>query len=31
MAFHAVVPRFAGPESVLLATGILGATVMPHV
>ncbi|MBE3599760.1 MAG: Nramp family divalent metal transporter [Limnochordaceae bacterium] len=28
---HAVVPSFAGPESVLLATGILGATVMPHV
>lgn len=28
---HAVVPRFAGPESVLLASGILGATVMPHV
>ncbi|MFN3337410.1 MAG: Nramp family divalent metal transporter, partial [Thermomicrobium sp.] len=27
----AVLPRFAGPESVLLATGILGATVMPHV
>ncbi|MGB3684163.1 MAG: Nramp family divalent metal transporter [Rubrobacteraceae bacterium] len=26
-----VVPRFAGAESVLLATGILGATVMPHV
>lgn len=24
-------PRFAGPESVLLAAGILGATVMPHV
>jgi len=24
-------PRFAGTESVLLATGILGATVMPHV
>lgn len=24
-------PRFAGAESVLLATGILGATVMPHV
>jgi len=24
-------PRFAGPQSVLLATGILGATVMPHV
>lgn len=28
--FHAVVPQFAGPESVLLAAGILGATVMPH-
>jgi manganese transport protein len=28
---HAVVPGFAGTESVLLATGILGATVMPHV
>ncbi len=28
--FHAVVPQFAGAESVLLATGILGATVMPH-
>ena len=27
----AVTPRFAGSESVLLATGILGATVMPHV
>jgi manganese transport protein len=25
------VPRFAGSDSVLLATGILGATVMPHV
>jgi manganese transport protein len=25
-----VVPRFSGAESVLLATGILGATVMPH-
>ncbi len=31
VAFHAVVPKFSGPESVLLATGILGATVMPHV
>jgi manganese transport protein len=31
VAFHAIVPQFAGPESVLLATGILGATVMPHV
>jgi manganese transport protein len=29
--YHSVVPQFAGPESVLLATGILGATVMPHV
>jgi manganese transport protein len=29
--FHAVVPQFSGAESVLLATGILGATVMPHV
>lgn len=28
--FHAVVPQFSGVESVLLATGILGATVMPH-
>jgi manganese transport protein len=26
----AVVPRFSGTESVLLAAGILGATVMPH-
>jgi manganese transport protein len=26
----AVVPRFSGTESILLATGILGATVMPH-
>jgi manganese transport protein len=29
--YHAVVPGFAGTESILLATGILGATVMPHV
>jgi manganese transport protein len=28
---HLVVPGFSGTESVLLATGILGATVMPHV
>jgi manganese transport protein len=28
---HLVTPSFAGRESVLLATGILGATVMPHV
>lgn len=26
-----LVPRFDGPQSLLLATGILGATVMPHV
>jgi manganese transport protein len=31
IAYHAVVPTFRGTESVLLATGILGATVMPHV
>ncbi|MEK7367122.1 MAG: Nramp family divalent metal transporter, partial [candidate division NC10 bacterium] len=31
LAFHAVVPEFSGTESVRLATGILGATVMPHV
>lgn len=29
--YHSVVPMFDGPESVLLAAGILGATVMPHV
>jgi hypothetical protein len=28
--YHSVVPQFSGPESVLLATGILGATVMSH-
>ncbi len=28
--FHAVVPQFSGTESIVLATGILGATVMPH-
>jgi manganese transport protein len=27
---HAVVPSFSGPSSILIATGILGATVMPH-
>ena len=30
LAYNAVVPHFAGTESILLATGILGATVMPH-
>jgi manganese transport protein len=28
--FHTVVPQLKGPESVLLAVGIIGATVMPH-
>jgi manganese transport protein len=28
--YHAVTPHFSGVESVLIATGILGATVMPH-
>ena len=28
---HSVVPQLAGTESILLAVGILGATVMPHV
>jgi manganese transport protein len=28
---HAIVPQFGGNEAVLLAVGILGATVMPHV
>ncbi|MCB0104434.1 MAG: Nramp family divalent metal transporter [Caldilineaceae bacterium] len=28
--YHGVVPQFVGSESVLLAAGILGATVMPH-
>jgi manganese transport protein len=31
VALHSVKPEFAGRESVLLAVGILGATVMPHV
>ncbi len=30
MLHHAVVPQFSGTESVMLAAGILGATVMPH-
>ncbi len=28
---HLLVPGFGGTESILLATGIIGATVMPHV
>ncbi len=31
LAHHAVIPQLPDRESVLLATGILGATVMPHV
>ena len=30
-SFTRLVPQFSGTESILLATGILGATVMPHV
>ncbi|MBU0910671.1 MAG: Nramp family divalent metal transporter, partial [Proteobacteria bacterium] len=28
--YHSFVPQFSGAESVILASGILGATVMPH-
>ncbi len=31
VGFHAIRPDFAGSDSVLLAVGIIGATVMPHV
>jgi manganese transport protein len=31
VAAHLFVPGFGGTESILLATGIIGATVMPHV
>ncbi|HET6571213.1 MAG TPA: Nramp family divalent metal transporter [Solirubrobacterales bacterium] len=31
VAKHLVLPGFSGSESILLATGIIGATVMPHV
>jgi manganese transport protein len=31
VASHILVPGFSGTESILLATGIIGATVMPHV
>jgi manganese transport protein len=31
VAYYAFVPHFAGAESIVLAAGILGATVMPHV
>ncbi|SNT63815.1 manganese transport protein [Streptosporangium subroseum] len=30
-AVDGLVPRLAGPDSLLMATGIIGATVMPHV
>jgi manganese transport protein len=30
LLYHSFVPEFSGTESILLATGILGATVMPH-
>lgn len=31
IAYHTVLPQLNGTESILLASGILGATVMPHV
>jgi manganese transport protein len=31
IGYHVIVPKFSGTESILLASGILGATVMPHV
>jgi manganese transport protein len=31
VARHLVIPGFGGTESILLTTGIIGATVMPHV
>ena len=30
LLYHSIVPQFSGTESILLATGILGATIMPH-
>jgi manganese transport protein len=30
LVYHSIVPQFSGTETILLATGILGATVMPH-
>lgn len=30
LLYHSFVPQFSGTESILLAAGILGATVMPH-
>ncbi|HEU5230835.1 MAG TPA: Nramp family divalent metal transporter [Ktedonobacteraceae bacterium] len=31
ISYHAIAPQFSGTESIILASGILGATVMPHV
>ncbi len=30
VAYHSIAPALAGPHSVMLAVGIVGATVMPH-
>lgn len=30
VGYHALVPSFGGPDGVMLAAGIVGATVMPH-
>ena len=30
VAYHSVVPWLHGPDSILLAVGIMGATIMPH-
>ena len=30
LLYHSFVPQFSGTESIILAAGILGATVMPH-
>jgi len=30
IGYHAVIPQFSGASSIVLATGILGATIMPH-
>jgi manganese transport protein len=31
ISYHAIAPQFSGTQSIVLASGILGATVMPHV
>jgi manganese transport protein len=30
VVYHSFIPQFSGPQSIVLAAGILGATVMPH-